>query len=109
MEILDLSHNSIKSCGQFLQVYSNFLVELRILTFNLIYCLKKNLPKLKKLNLSFNKLESMPDVSHSANTSQLEHLDLSYNNIETIETECNYIRESPPPLQIYSKKVKIKG
>lgn len=44
----------------------------------------KNLPKLKRLNLSFNKLEEIPSLSESESNSQLEYLDLSYNNIEKL-------------------------
>lgn len=53
----------------------------------------KNLPKLKRLNLSFNKLESIPNVSLATGTSQLEYMDLSYNDIDTIETESNHFRQ----------------
>ncbi|RNA36258.1 serine threonine- kinase 11-interacting [Brachionus plicatilis] len=62
IEVLDLSHNNLKNCEQFLH----------------------NLPKLKRINLSFNKLEEIPSISESESTSQLEYLDLSYNNIEKI-------------------------
>jgi hypothetical protein len=65
IQILDLSHNSIKDCGQ-----------------NLHYLIK-----LKKLNLSFNKLESIPSLCQENSKSSLEHLDISYNSIETIQVE----------------------
>ena len=43
--------------------------------------------QLKKLNLSFNKLESIPSLCDSENTSTVQFIDLSYNNIETLDNE----------------------
>ena len=65
IEILDLSHNNLKDCGIFLH----------------------NLTKLKKLNVSFNKLEAIPNLCASNNISTCEYIDLSFNSIETIDTQ----------------------
>ena len=45
---------------------------------------------LKKLNLSFNKLESFPSLFSEEASSHIEYLDLSYNNIEEIEIKSMF-------------------
>jgi Leucine-rich repeat (LRR) protein len=47
----------------------------------------QSLTKLKKLSLSFNKLTSLPSLSEPNGTSLIEYLDVSFNNIETIDAE----------------------
>ena len=65
IEMLDLSHNNISECS------------------NYLHCLVK----LKKLNLSFNNLSTIPSLCDRDGFSTIEYLDLSYNNIESIESD----------------------
>lgn len=46
----------------------------------------KNLPKLKKINLSFNKLLKVPRIAMDAGNT-IEYLDISYNCIEKLDSE----------------------
>lgn len=47
----------------------------------------KNLAKLKKLDVSFNKLEGLPEMNETNN--DFEFLDISHNNIEKLDVRSN--------------------
>ncbi len=93
LEILDLSHNNLRDCGDLFHV-TQHLIEYqpaflyRFNSFN--FFALKSLKKLKKLNLSFNKFESLPSLCAINNVSTVEHLDLSYNNIDKVQIESKY-------------------